>query len=186
VGTFGGRIRVWLLAVDAAQDLESKDESLADLSRVFGSLPDTSAVALVARDLSCLIVRPEDCAPQIRIPSGSLVGRRYKQPIQPVDDAVLAFLNELIPYWDPIPAFDPDTALTVDVGALGEEFVTAAIERQRGVGQRARKGNPKKDVLLALGKKEVSALTKLARGLLDGSVSSKEVEEQIERLAKNQ
>jgi hypothetical protein len=185
VGTFGGRIRVWLLAVASAEVLEANSDSLSDLNRLFGSLPDTSAVALVATDLSCLVVRPEDCAPQIHIPSGSLVGRRYKQPIRPVGEAVFAFLNELIPYWDPIPAFDPEAALTIDVATVGDEFVNAAIERQRGIGQRARKGNPKKDVLLDLGKKEAAALAKLANGLLDGSVAAEDVEQRIERLAQD-
>jgi hypothetical protein len=185
VGTFGGRIRVLLLAVEAAQELESNSDCLTDLNRVFGAFPDTTAVALVAKDLSCLIVRPEDCAPQIHIPSGSLISRRYKQPIQPVDEAVPAFLNELIPYWDPIPAFDRDAQLTIDVPAVSQELVSTAIERQRGIGERARKGNPKKDALLALGRKEISALTRLANGLFDGSLNPEEIEPRIERLAKD-
>jgi hypothetical protein len=185
VGTFGGRVRVWLLAVDAAQELESNNDCLVDLSRVFGVFPDTTAVALVAKDLSCLIVQPEDCAPNIHIPSGSLFSRRYKQPIRPVGEAVLAFLNELIPYWDPVPAFEPDAGLTIDVSEVSREFVKAAIESQRGIGERARKGNPKKDALLALGKKEISALTRLTDGLFDGSINPEEIEPQIESLAKN-
>jgi hypothetical protein len=185
VGTFGGRVRVWLLAVETAQDLEGNSDCLVDLNRVFGALPDTTAVALVAADMSCLIVQPEDCAPQIHIPSGSLVGRRYKQPIRPVGEAVSAFLNELIPYWDPVPAFDPGTRLTIDVPTVSKRFASAAIERQKGIGARARKGNPKKDVLLALGEKEISALTRLANGLFDGSVEPEEIEARIEGLAED-
>lgn len=185
VGTFGGRVRVWLLGVKTAQELEGNSDSLSDLNRVFGAFPDTAAVALVAEDLSCLIVQPEDCAPQIHIPSGSLVGRRYKQPIRPVAEAVSEFLNELIPSWDPIPAFDSGAGSSIDSSAVGKEFVTAAIEDQRGIGQRARKGNPKKDALLALGNKEISALTRLANSLFDGTVQPEEVEQAIERLAKD-
>jgi hypothetical protein len=185
VGTFGGRVRVWLLGAERAQELESNDDCLMDLGRVFGMLPDTSAVGLVAKDLSCLIVQPEDCSPKIQIPSGSLVSRRYKQPIRPVGEAIFEFLNELIPYWDPVPAFDRDAQVTIDVSEVGREFARTAIEGQRGVGERARKGNPKKDALLALGQKEISALTKLANGLLDGSLNSEEVEQRIERLAEN-
>jgi hypothetical protein len=186
VGTFGGRVRVWLLAAGEAQVIEENSDCLPDLNRVFRMLPDTAAVALVAGDLSCLIVQPEDCAPQINVPSGSFVSRRYRRSIQPVADAVSAFVDELMPYWDPIPAFDPDTGLRIDVSAVGQEFASAAIDRQRGIGERARKGNPKKDALLALGKKEMSALTSLANGLFDGSVDPEEIQPRIEKLAKNQ
>jgi hypothetical protein len=185
VGSFGGRVRVWLLETENAHELESNDDCLVDLGRVFGMFSDTAAVALVAKDLTCLIVQPEDCAPKIHIPSGSLVSRRYKQPIRPVGEAVFEFLNELIPYWDPVPAFDRDAGLSIDVPAVGQEFARAAIEEQRGIGERARKGNPKKDALLVLGKKEISALTKLANGLFDGSVEPEEIEQRIERLARN-
>jgi hypothetical protein len=185
VGTFGGRVRVWLMDLGKAQELEGNNECLRDLGRVFGVFADTAAIALVARDLSCLIVQPEDCAPNIHIPSGSLVGRRYKQPIRPVDDAVAAFINELIPYWDPVPAFDSDARLTIDAATVTDEQAAAAVERQRAIGERARKGNPKKDALLAFGNKEISALKKLADGLFDGSVDAEEVESRIERLAQN-
>jgi hypothetical protein len=185
VGTFGGRVRVWLLDVDRAQDIEENADCIPDLNRVFVMLPDTAAIALVAGDLSCLIVQPEDCAPQISVPSGALVSRHYRRSIQSVGEAVSAFVDELIPYWDPIPAFDPDTGLRIDVPAIGGEFATAAIDRQRGIGERARKGNPKKDALLGLGKKEVSALTGVAKGLFDGSVDPEEIEARIERLAKD-
>jgi hypothetical protein len=185
VGTFGGRVRVWLLAAAEARVIEENSDCLPDLNRAFRVLPDTAAVALVAGNLSCLIVEPEDCAPQINVPSGSFVSRRYRRSIQPVAEAVSAFVDELIPYWDPIPAFDPDTGLRIDISAVGQEFARAAIDRQRGVGERARKGNPKKDALLALGKKEISALTSLANGLFDGSVDPEEIELRIERLARN-
>jgi hypothetical protein len=183
VGTFGGRVRVWLLAVAGAHELETNGDCLEDIGRAFAMLPDTTAFALVGADLSCLIVQPEDCAPKIHIPSGSLISRRYAQPIRPADEAITEFLNELIPYWDPVPAFDASAPLTIDVSAVGKEFANAAIENQRGIGGRARKGNPKKDVLLALGDREVSGLTKLIDGLLDGSIDSEETESRIEGLA---
>jgi hypothetical protein len=183
VGTFGGRLRVWLLAVETAQELEGNRDCLADLNRVYGAFPDTAAIALVAEDLSCLLVQPEDCAPQITIPSGSLIGRRFSKPVRPATEAISEFLDELIPYWDPIPAFDQDTGLSIDTSAVGKEFVATAIENQRGIGRRARKGNPKKDALLAMGEREVSALTKLTNGLLDGAVQPEEIENTIERLA---
>ena len=100
VGTFGGRIRVWLLEEDGA--LASSDEWLGHLARVFRMLPDTTAMALVDPGLSCLIVQPEDCAPRIEVPRGSLVARRYRRPVQPIEEALPAFLRELIPYWEPM------------------------------------------------------------------------------------
>src|SRR4029077_19792837 len=100
VGTFGGRIRVWLLEGEGA--LGAGDRWLGDLARVFRLLPDTTAVALVESDLSCLIVLPEDFAPTIEVPRGSLVARRSRRPVQPVAEALPAFLLELIPYWEPM------------------------------------------------------------------------------------
>ena len=184
VGTFGGRVRVWLLAIGTAQELEGNGECLPDLDRAFGALPDTSAVALVAEDLSCLIVQPEDCAPQISIPSGSLLGRGYRRPVRPAADAIGDLLSELIPYWDPIPAFESDPA-SIGSPIPSEEHAAAAIEEQRAIGQRARKGNPKKDVLLALGGDEASTISSLIDGLIDGSVDPEEIEERIERSARD-
>lgn len=183
VGTFGGRVRVWLLATGTAQELEGNDQCLPDLDRAFGALPDTSAFALVAEDLSCLIVLPEDCAPQITIPSGSLLGRGYRHPVRPAADAIRDLLGELIPYWDPIPAFDSDPA-SIGSPVPSDEHAAAAIEEQRAIGQRARKGNPKKDVLLALGDEEASTISSLIDGLIDGSVDPGEIEERIERSAR--
>ena len=184
VGTFGGRVRVWLLAIGTAQELEANTECLPDLDKAFGALPDTSAVALVAGDLSCLIVLPEDCAPQITIPSGSLLGRGYRHPVRPAADAIRDLLSELIPYWDPIPAFESDPA-SIGSPVPSDEHAAAAIEEQRAIGQRARKGNPKKDVLLALGGDEASTISSLIDGLIDGSVDPGEIEERIERSARD-
>lgn len=176
-------MRAWLLAADAAQEIESNRACLADLNRVFRSLSDTAAIALVARDLSCLVVRPEDCSPRIQLPDGSLGSRRYRGSIEPVAEAVARFLDELIPYWDPVPVFDQSAGLSIDMSEVGEEFVKTAVETQRGIGQRARKGNPKKDALLNLGTSEMAALAGLANGLFDGSVDPDEVGERIERMA---
>jgi len=185
VGTFGGRVRVWLLAIGTAQELEGNSECLPDLDRAFGALPDTSAVALVAEDLSCLIVQPEDCAPQITIPTGSLLGRGFRHPVRPAAAAIGDLLSELIPYWDPIPAFDRDPGSAIGSAVPSDELAATAIEEQRGIGQRARKGNPKKDILLALGGEEASTISTLIDGLIDGSVDPGDIEERIERLARD-
>ena len=183
VGSFGGRIRVWLLAVEAAQEAEANADCLVDLARVFRMFPDTSAVALVGRDLSCLIVVPEDCAPSIQVPTGDISGRRYRRAIRPAAEAIADMLDELAPYWDPLQTFEQDAGLRIDFAQVGEERVRLAIERQRAIGERARKGNPKKDALLALGGKEIAALNALATGVFDGSVDPDEVEARIERWA---
>jgi hypothetical protein len=184
IGTFGGRVRVWLLDADSAQTTERNADFWADLNRVYRMFPDMAAVALVGKDLSCLIVEPEDCAPQIRVPSGSLLARRYRRAIRPAAEALSDFLDDLNPYWDPMPAFDPDAGLRIDVSDIGDDLVRTAIERQHGIGKRARMGNPKKDALLALGDKEISALNSLARGLLEGSIDPADLEQRIESLAR--
>jgi hypothetical protein len=183
VGTFGGRVRIWLLAVASAQELEQNAEGLNDLNRIFRMASDTAAIALVGNDLSCLVVRPEDTGPQIRVPSGSLVARRYRRSIQPVGEAVATFLEELIPYWDPVPAFDQSEGLSIDVSEITQGAVTGAVETQRSIGGRARKGNPKKDALLNLGDMEITALTKLAKGLFDGRIDPDDIGEHIEKMA---
>jgi len=183
VGTFGGRIRVWLLDVDDAEELKQNEDCLDDLGRVFRMLPDTAAIAIAAKDSTCLLVEPEDCAPHIQGPGGALVGRRYRRPIQPVAEAVAAFLHELIPYWDPVPAFDQAEELSVDVTTIAEQASKSAIEAQQAIGERARKSNPKKEALLDLGTREVSALKKLVAGLYDGSVDPDDVAAQLKKLA---
>ncbi|MGH2751028.1 MAG: hypothetical protein ACRDK3_09185 [Actinomycetota bacterium] len=183
VGTFGGRIRVWLLDADDAEQLKGNDDCLDDLAREFRMFPDTAAIAITAKDSTCLLVEPEDCAPHIQGPSGTLVGRRYRRPIQPVAEAVAAFLHELIPYWDPVPAFAQAEGFSIDVTTISERAATAAIESQRGIGDRARKTNPKRAALLELGKREVAALTKMVAGLYDGSVDPDDVGPRLSRLA---
>jgi hypothetical protein len=183
VGTFGGRVRVWLLDVDGVQAIEENTDALSDLGRVFRMFPDMSAVALVGRDLSCVIVEPEDTAPQIQVPSGSLVSRRYKRAIEPAVQGIPAFLDELIPYWDPMPAIDPEAGVRIDIAEVARDFAGAAIESQRRIGERARKGNPKKDALTVFGDKESKALDALLKGLFDGSIDPDDVEDRIERLA---
>ncbi|CAN5631882.1 hypothetical protein BH20ACT23_BH20ACT23_01810 [soil metagenome] len=185
VGTFGGRVRVWLLDADDAEELKQNENCLDDLGRVFRMLPDTAAIAIVGRDSMSLLVEPEDCAPHVQGPGGTLVGRRYRRPIQPVAEAVAAFLHELIPYWDDVPTFDQDAGLSVDVATIAEQAAEAAIETQRGIGDRARKSNPKKEALLDLGQREVTALTKIAAGLYDGKLDPDEVVAQLEKLAKS-
>jgi hypothetical protein len=183
VGTFGGRVRVWLADVDGVRAIEDNVHTLVDLDRVFRMFPDMSAVALVGRDLSCVIVEPEDAAPQIQVPSGSLVARRYKRAIEPVAQALPRFLDELIPYWDPMPALDPASGVRIEITEVAGDVVRAAIENQRRIGQRARKGNPKKDALIAFGDKETKAVDALVKGLFDGSIDPDDVEDRIERWA---
>ena len=182
VGTFGGRVRVWLLDVEGVQAIEENADALSNLGRVFRMFPDMSAVALVGRDLSCVIVEPEDTAPQIQVPSGSLVSRHYKRAIGPVVQALPAFLDELSPYWDPMPAFDPESGVHIDIAEIASDSAMAAIESQRRIGERARKGNPKKDALTAFGGKESKVVNALVKGLFDGSIDPNDVEERIQRL----
>ena len=184
VGTFGGRVRVWLLDAGKAEDLKGNDRCLADVGRVFRMLPDTAAIAIVGKDSMCLLVEPEDCAPHVQGPGGTLVGRRYRRPIQPVAEAVSAFLHELIPYWDEVPSFEQQEAISVDVPTIAQQTAKAAIENQRAIGDRARKANPKKEALLGLGPREVDALTKIAADLYDGKLDPDEAIAQLEKLVK--
>ena len=129
IGTFGGRVRVWLLDLDEVRTIEENPDALSDLGRVFRMFPDMSAVALVGRDLSCVVIEPEDTAPRIEVPSGSFVSRRYNRAIEPAARALPAFLDELIPYWDPMPRFDPESVVRIDVAEVASSFADAAIER---------------------------------------------------------
>jgi hypothetical protein len=180
VGTFGGRVRVWLVDAAGADAVESAD-ALGDLAHVFRMFPDMAAIALVGRDLTCLVVEPEDTGPRIRVPSGSLVSRRYNRAIGPVAEALGHYLDELVPYWDPMPAFDRDGGVLIDIGEIAAGHVRAAVERQRGLGERARKGNPKKDALRAFGDTEVRAVDAIVTDLFDGSIDPVDVETRIER-----
>lgn len=185
VRTFGGRVRLWLLASDAAEEFERNSATLVDLGRAFRTASETTAIALVARDLSCLLIEPEDTAPQIQVPGGSLVAHQYKRPILPVSEAIGGFLSELIPHWDPVPALEPNEGLSVDVVDLIGELVKDAIEKQRAAGLRAHRGNPRRKALLTLGAREIARLRSLAIGLFESSVQPGDVETQLSKLAKD-
>ena len=183
VGTFGGRVRVWLLDADA-EELKENDGCLDDAGRVFRLLPDTAAIAFVGRDSMCLLVEPEDCAPHIQNPGGTLVGRRFRRPVQQVGEAVAAYLHELIPYWDEVPSFDEERSISVDVPTIAQQAAEDAVETQRDIGERARKTNPKKEALLGLGPRESAALAKIAADLYDGKLDPDEVVAHLEKLVK--
>jgi hypothetical protein len=183
VGTFGGRVRVWLLDA-GSEELKENEGCLDDAGRVFRMLPDTAAIAIVGTDSMCLLVEPEDCAPHIQNPGGALVGRRYRRPIQPVGEAVAVFLHELIPYWDEVPSFDEERGISVDVPTIAQQAAEDAIETQRTIGERARKSNPKKEALLGLGPRESAALAKIAADLYDGKLDPDEVIAHLEKLVK--
>jgi hypothetical protein len=181
VGTFGGRIRVWLLVGDGA--LEASAGWLRDLGRVFRLFPDTAAVALVEPDHSCLLVQPEDCAPTIEVPRGSLVGRRYRRPVHPVAEALSVFLRELIPYWEPMQGISDQASRTIPVPPIAHERVDRAIEDQVAAGGRARKTNPKRKALTELGEKEAGGLAKLLVEIHEGRAEPDDVEQELRRLA---
>ncbi len=181
VGAFGGRVRVWLLGDEGA--LEGSDRWLKDLGRLFRLFSDTSAVLLVEPDLQCLVVQPEDCAPTIEVPAGSLVGRRYRRPVHPVGDALSVFLREVTPYWEPMRAITDETHATlVDVAPIAQERAEFAITEQVTSGKRARQA-PKKSALIALGEKAARNLSKLVVDVHQGRLSVDDIETQLRRLA---
>jgi hypothetical protein len=181
VGTFGGRIRVWLLEGEGA--LRASDGWLIHLARVFRLLPDTTAMALVEPELSCLIVQPEDCAPTIEVPGGSLVARRYRRPVQPVAEALSAFLLELLPYWEPMERITEQALPSIEVAPDVRERAARAVQDQVAAGGRARKTNPKRTALTALGEREADAIADLVLGVHDGRVDQDAVEDGLRRLA---
>jgi hypothetical protein len=181
VGTFGGRIRVWLLEEEGA--LAASDAWLGHLARVFRLLPDTTAVALVEPDLSCLIVQPEDCLPRIEVPRGSLVPRRYRRPVQPVGEALSAFLLELIPHWEPLEPITERVVPTVEVEPDVRERAGRAVQDQVAAGGRARKTNPKRKALTSLGETDAAGIADLVLEVHDGRVRPDEVEDVLRRLA---
>jgi hypothetical protein len=181
VGTFGGRVRVWLLA--DAGGLARSESWLRGLERVFRLFPDTVALALVEPDLQCLLVLPEDCAPTIEVPRGSLVGRRYRRPVDAVGVVLPAFLAELIPNWEPIQQIsDPDSRV-IDAEPIAVERAAAAIDEQVAAGSRARKTNPKRNALTDLGDAETRALSRLLVDVHEGRATVDNVEEELRRLA---
>lgn len=184
VGTFGGRVRVWLLADEGA--LASSERWLRELGRVFRLFPETAALALVEPDLSCLLVLPEDCAPVIEVPRGSLVGRRYRRPILPVGEALSVFLKELMPYWEPMYGLEDQRGTTmIDVPPIATEQAERAIADQIAAGSRARKTNPKRAALTELGERETTHLIELAVQVHDGRAQPDDVEQTLRRLATN-
>lgn len=181
VGTFGGRVRVWLLAGEGS--LERSDTWLRGLERVFRLFPDTVAITLVEPDHSCLLVQPEDCAPTIEVPRGSLVGRRYRRPVSAVGEALSVFLTELIPHWEPLHDIGDHASRTIDIAPIAAERATAAIEVQAAAGSRARKTNPKRKALTELDDDDAAALSRLLVDVHEGRATIDNVEEELKRLA---
>jgi hypothetical protein len=181
IGTFGGRIRVWLLEGEGA--LAASDMWLGHLAQVFRLLPDTTVLALVDPELSCLIVQPEDCAPMIEVPRGSLVSRHYRRPIQPIREALPAFLIELLPHWESLERMTERVVPTVEVEPDVRERAGRAVQDQVAAGGRARKTNPKRKALTSLGEKDATGIADLVLEVHDGRVQPDTVEEALRRLA---
>jgi len=181
VGTFGGRVRIWLLQEEGA--LVGSDAWLAHLARVFRLLPDTMAVALVEPELSCLIVEPEDCLPTIEVPHGSLVSRRYRRPVQPVGEALSTFLLELVPHWEPLERMTERVVPAIEVEADVRERADRAVQDQVAAGGRARKTNPKRTALTSLGETDAAGIADLVLEVHDGRVEPDAVEDALRRLA---
>jgi hypothetical protein len=181
VGTFGGRVRVWRLEEDGA--LAASDGWLGHLAQVFRFLPDTNAVALVEPGLSCLIVEPADCTPTIEVPRGSLVGRRYRRPVQPVGEAVSAFLLDLVPHWEPMERITETIVPTVEVAPDVRERADRAVQDQVAAGGRARKTNPKRKALTELGEQHAAGIADLVLALHEGGLEPDAVDDALRSLA---
>lgn len=181
VGTSGGRVRVWNVDVPGAAELEDDPSHLETLDRVFRAFPETAAICLCARDLTSLLLEPQDCAPGIDVPSGGMTPRRYRRPVQPLGEGLAAFLRELLPVWEALPRFEETSGRPVDVRALATEAANASVGAQRALGTRAR--YPKKEALATLGNREASALAGMAISLYEGSRTPEEVQEQLGKLA---
>jgi hypothetical protein len=181
VGTTGGRVRVWRVDVPAAAELEKDTGHLVSLDRVFRAFSETAAICLVCGDLNCLLLEPQDCAPVIEVPAGGVTPRRYRRPIQPVGEALSAYIRELIPAWEALPRFDTGSAQALDVTVLATEAAAGAVGIQKALGARAR--YPKKEVLSALGQAEAGALAEMAISLYEGRRTADEVAADLRKLA---
>lgn len=181
IGTPGGRIKLWLIDLSEAEELESDLTHLAGLDRVFRAFPETAAIGLVCRDYSCILLEPQDCAPVIEVPTGGITARRYRRPIQPVGEALSAFIRDLIPEWETLPRFEARNVQATDVATVAEESAEAAVGIQKALGARAR--YPKKEVLGSLGARETSAVAEMAVAIYEGRISLHEIEAQLRKLA---
>jgi hypothetical protein len=181
VGTVGGRVRVWLIDVATAGELEQDVSHLEHLDRVFRAFPETAAICLVCRDLTCLLLEPEDCAPVIEVPAGGVTPRRYRRPIQPVAEALTLFIRELIPAWEALPRFDAGTTQAMDVATLAGQAASDSVQFQKSAGARAR--YPKKEVLGSLDVAEITSITEMAIALYEGRRSPAEVDAELRKLA---
>lgn len=180
VGTVGGRVRVWLVDVAQASDLERDTSHLISLDRVFRAFPETAGICLVCRDFSCLLLEPEDCAPVIEVPAGEFTARHYRRPIRPFIEALSVFVRELIPAWEVLPRFVAGSAQAMDVYAIARQAAEDSVQLIKDSGARAR--YPKKQVLGALGTAEVSSLSDMAIALYEGRRDAGEILCELRRL----
>ncbi|MEX0990695.1 MAG: hypothetical protein WD004_00270 [Actinomycetota bacterium] len=178
VGTFGGRLRVWLVAVPTMGDLDGHPLVRKVVRRALRGLLDSAGIALAGRDLSCLLLEPSDCAPAIEVPAGT--APRYMRPVQQLSEAVASFFVGLNPSWDAMPTFDVPFDST-DVSALAAQVAARAVDEQKAIGQRAH--FPKKEALATLGKREVDGLAGLIWDMYEGRLDPENVPERLGDLA---
>lgn len=180
VGTLGGRFRVF--RVDARDENALQETSLRAIAALFAWYQETSVVLLVADDLSCLVITPEDCAPALSAPSGELTARGCKLPPLALDLALSLLHSELVPTWESVDLLAGPRPLPANRADILSTFVERAVQEQVETISKSRNAN-KKAALATLGKAETLSLTDLISGLLDGSVHPDAVPATLDDLA---
>jgi hypothetical protein len=111
------------------------------------------------------------------------VSRRYRRPIQPVGEALSAFLLELIPHWEPLERITERVVPIIEVEPDVRERADRAVQDQVAAGGRARKTNPKRKALTSLGEPDAAGIADLVLEVHDGRVQPDAVGDVLRRLA---
>ena len=109
--------------------------------------------------------------------------RRYRRPVQPVGEALPAFLLELLPHWEPMERITETIVPTIEVAADVRDRAGRAIQDQIAAGGRARKTNPKRKALTELSEQHATSIADLVLAVHDGRAQPDALEDELRRLA---
>jgi hypothetical protein len=170
-----GGLRIRVVRVDS-DELQHPSDLLLEANRLFTRFPETAAIACVAfdEDLPTQIVEARDCRSAIETPTGSVVPPRPRRPQLPLRSALISYLEDVEPIWDPPSAGAGIREDASSVDEIAHEIASSVIGRLSREGSKARTP-AKRETWIPLADREVRRLAALVIDVHRGSIASSEV-----------
>jgi hypothetical protein len=179
-------LRVWVFVALESEALPARlDGAIRAARELLRSAAEISAAAVVVADtdLSTRLIDPSDLSPSICVPSGRSMPATAVTPVLPLELAFRAFLQRMIPRWDPYD-FDAGRHEPIDLDAIVRPITRGCIEGVNRTGYRARI-DEKKAAYQSIGDTELEAIIDLAEDVHRGALGDVEsCQRRIEHIAK--